>query len=93
MHMPLQCWVFVKAKARKKDALKAYLEQLVYVNVLLAVNSSADYVAECVFSTLKQQHVVLEELKSLGKVQVYPVIEEVGRELVDPLKLVKKRNI
>lgn len=58
-----------------------------FVNVLLVVNNGADFAVECVFSTLKQQHETIEDLKRHGRVTLYPVIEEVGRELFDPLTL------
>ena len=88
LHMPIQCWLFITT--RKKDEALSYLQELAFVNVLLLVNNAADIACECVFSTLKQQHNTLEELKQFGKVTVYPVIEEIGRELACPIALSQK---
>lgn len=88
IHMPIQCWFLIST--RKKDEALQYLKELPFVNVLLVVNNAADIACECVFSTFKQQHNTLEELKRFGKVRVYPVIEEVGRELACPIILSQK---
>lgn len=89
IHMPIQCWILLST--RKKEEAIMYLQETGFVNVLLIVNNLADIACECVFSTFKQQHTVIEDLKRFGKVRVYPVIEEVGRELACPLTLHMKK--
>jgi DNA-binding Lrp family transcriptional regulator len=88
MRMPLQCWLLIKT--RNKYAVLEYLESSLFVNAILVVNNGVDFAVECVFSTLKQQHNTLEELGRFGKVIVYPVIEELGRELACPIALSQK---
>ncbi len=85
IHTPIHCWFVIRTK--HKQAMIEYLQNTPHTNNLLVVSTSADIIVECIFSTFKQQHELLEDLHKKGRVQVYPVIEDIGRELVCPTQL------
>lgn len=80
----------VLLKVRKdKEKLKQHLLKCPSVNSLYKINNGFDFLAECVFRSVKELEEFVESLKeghSIGTAEVYYIVDELKREdfLSDP---------
>lgn len=82
---PIRAKVFLKVDAQHRAQLRAYLSVHERVNSLWRINNGFDFLAECLFTNIREVEEFLEAVEMKFPIldkHVYHVIEDVVREKV-----------